>query len=181
MMILNRQVYLDADLDEARLVIPLTRACIDSAGDFIESVNNLSTGDEITVKVDKARKKKSLDANAYCWVLIKELAKKLQIPYLECYTQLIYEGGEYEIFPLKDEAVDTWIEVWKSRGVGWVSEVIGKSKFEGYTNVRSYYGISVYDTKQMARFIDVVIDACKEHHVPTVSPAEIERFKGEWK
>lgn len=180
-MILNRQIYADADYDEVRLVIPVTRPDMTSVSDLVESVNNLSSGDEITVKVAKYRKKKSLDANAYCWVLIKELAKKLQIAYPECYKQLIREGGEYELFPLKDEAVETWIANWQSRGIGWVSEIVGKSKFDGYTNVRSYYGISVYDTKQMARFIDVVIDACKEHGVPTASTTEIERYKSEWK
>lgn len=180
-MKLRRQIYADADYEEVRVVIPFTRADMDSVSDLIESVNNLSSGDEVTLKIAKYRKKKSLDANAYCWVLIKELAKKLQITYPDCYRQLIREGGEYELFPLKDEAVETWIDNWQSRGLGWVSEVVGKSKFDGYTNVRSYYGISVYDTKQMARFIDVVIDACKEHGVPTVSAAEIERYKNEWR
>lgn len=183
-MRLKRKIFAslpELDGDSVYLVIPLERSENDVLRDFLEEHEDLSSGDDIEVKIKKKRKGKSLDANAYCWILIKELSKKLQISYTDCYRQLIREGGEFEVFPVRNEAVNSWINVWESRGLGWVCEDMGASKLDGYTNIRSYYGISVYDTKQMARFIDVVIDACKDNKVPTASKTEIERYKREWK
>lgn len=66
-------------------------------------------------------------------------------------------------------------------GIGWVCEEIGKSKIEGYTNVKAYYGSSTYNSKEMARLIDSIVEDCKLQGIPTDTPEQIAKYKEMWK
>ena len=88
-------------------------------------------------------------------------------------------GGNYEVLPVRDEAVETWIKNWKSRGIGWLCETIGESKLRGYTNVICYYGSSTYDTRQMSRLIELCVNECKAQGIETMTPQELAAMVGE--
>ena len=163
-------------IEENAVGIALVVTPAEEGRELVEKISSL-IDTEVGVEVKKAKKKKSLDQNAYMWTLIKKLAKKLQVPYTEVYMNVIREGGEYEVMPIRDDAVGTWVANWQTRGIGWVCEVLGKSKIEGYTNVKTYYGTSVYDSKQMARLLDIVIDECKAHGIEVLSPVELARMR----
>ena len=55
-----------------------------------------------------------------------------------------------------------------------------ESKLPGCTNVILYYGSSTYDSKQMARLIDNIIQDCKAVGIETATPAEIDAMKARW-
>lgn len=132
-------------------------------------------------ELKEKRKKRSLDANAYFWVLCGKLAAILRLTTEEIYRQYIHSiGNNFEIIPMRDDAVEAWIKIWSDRGVGWICESLGKSKHEGYTNVVCYYGSSVYDTKQMSCLIDMVVDDCKTQGIETATPLEIAKLKARW-
>ena len=105
----------------------------------IEEIEQLQEEDKINVKLKKYRKKRSLDSNAYMWTIAEKIAQKLGVTKLEVYRDAIKEVGECEVLPIKDEAVDTFINAWKHNGQGWLCDIIGKSKLEGYTNITAYY------------------------------------------
>ena len=126
--------------------------------------------------------KRSLDANALFWVLCNKLSAKIRIPTQTIYKQYIRDiGDNFEIIPIRQDAVEQWIKNWQSRGIGWICEDLGTSKLSGYTNVLCYYGSSVYDTAQMSRLIDLVVQDCKDQGIDTATPDEIERIKSLWK
>lgn len=136
---------------------------------------------EIEVGIKKYRRKRSLDANAYCWVLIDKLAAALDLPKEEVYQICIRSiGGVSETVCVKTEAVERLRSGWKHKGIGWVSDTM-PSKIPGCTNVILYYGSSTYDTKQMSALIDAVIEACKDMDIETATPEEIAKYKEEWK
>lgn len=127
------------------------------------------------------REKRSLDANAYFWVLADKLAEKLNSTKEEVYKNYIKDiGGNSGIVCVEDKAVDKLCEVWESRGIGYQTDVF-PSKLKGCTNVVLYYGSSTYDTKQMSRLIDFVVEDCKEQGIETKTPDEIENLKSLWK
>jgi hypothetical protein len=127
------------------------------------------------------RKKRSLDANAYFWLLASKLATKIHVPVKTIYRQYIKDiGDNFEIVPVRNDAKDTWIKNWEDRGIGWICEELGPSKIDGYTNVVCYYGSSVYDTAQMSRLIDLVVQDCKDQGIQTETPEEIEKLKSLW-
>lgn len=127
------------------------------------------------------RERRSLDANAYCWVLLGKLAAVLNLPPEEIYRSMIRDvGGNYEVMPVRNDALDRWRDIWADKGTGWLCEVIGPSKLEGYTNVRNFYGSSVYDKAQMSRLLDIIVQECKAQGIETMPPEELERLMEGW-
>lgn len=132
------------------------------------------------LEIKQHRKKRSLDANAYCWVLIGKLSDKLHIPSDEVYREIIHKVGSYTVVPIRTDAVEKYIEVWQSNGIGWIVDNLGDSKLPGYTNLKCYYGSSAYDTVEMSHLIDEVVYECKEQEIETATPAELALLKEEW-
>lgn len=80
-------------------------------------------------EVKEVKAKRSLDSNAYAWVLLGKLQNELNIPKEEIYRDLIRNIGSYEIVPIRDEAVEKFRKAWSKNGVGWITETM-KSKLE---------------------------------------------------
>ena len=141
---------------------------------ILEFVNTLEDDKEYEVVIDKARKRRSNDANAYYWQLIGQLSAKLNIPPREIYRTHIKDVGDnFEVVPIREDVVDAWINAWESRGLGWRCECIGESKMRNYMNVICYFGSSTYDTKQMSRLIELCVEDCKGYGIETMTPQEI--------
>ena len=127
------------------------------------------------------RKKRSLDANAYAWVLMGKLANKVGLPKEEVYREFVKDvGGNYEILPIRNDAVDKWITNWQTKGIGWVCDILGESKLDGYTNVVTYYGSSTYDSLQMSKLINLIVDECKQQGIETMTSAELALLMDGW-
>lgn len=144
---------------------------------IMEFINTLETDKDYEITIDKEKKRRSNDANAYYWELVGQLSAKLNIPPKEIYRSHIKDvGGNYEIVPIRDDAADFWINAWESKGLGWCSAIIGESKLRGYTNVICFYGSSTYDTRQMSRLIELCVQDCKEQGIDTMTPNEVARL-----
>lgn len=135
--------------------------------------------DKLSIEIKKYRKNRSLDANAYMWVLISKLEEKINISKDIIYKDAIRNIGVYEVIPVKNEAVERFIEAWTKNGLGWVCETT-KSKLEGYTNILAYYGSSTYNTAEMSRLIDFVVQECKQLDIETMSRTELDSLIESW-
>lgn len=166
--------------DRDNLIIPFQKGQVHSLNQIIESVK--STDKEVTVEIKTKYKKRSLDANAYLWVLIGKLGAILYKPDSEIYREYIRDNGVFEIVPIRKDAITRWRQIWESKGLGWVCEDMGSCKnTPGYNNLKCYYGSSTYNTKEMSRLIDAVVKDCKEQGIETLPPDEIERMVTMWK
>lgn len=125
-------------------------------------------GKELNVSVKEYRPKRSLSQNAYMWVLLGQLAEKLSLGSNEIYKDFIRNYGVYEILPIKNEALESFKAKWGKNGLGWFVEEIGKSKLNGYINVIAYYGSSTYNSKEMTRLVDAVIQLCQDFGINTM-------------
>ena len=149
------------------------RLTIDISDDFRERYDKLKDC-EITIEIKKHYTKRSLDANAYAWVLIDKIAAELSLTKEEVYKHAIRGiGGVSEIVCVRNDAVDKLCSGWSRNGLGWQTERI-PSKIDGCTNVILYYGSSTYDKRQMSRLIDSLIQECNQFGIETKSPEEIE-------
>lgn len=117
-------------------------------------------------EIKKVSAKRSLDQNAYMWVLLQRLAEKLNIAKEEVYREIIRDCGQFDVLCIKDNALDRFIEYWGKQGIGWVCDT-DTSKIKGCTNVICYYGTSTYTTEEMKRILDTVIEECKEFNINT--------------
>jgi hypothetical protein len=155
------------------------RLVIELDDDFRQDFAALEDHD-VRVEIKKWRKKRSLDANAYAWVLIEKIAQATGVPKTEVYRKVIREiGGVSEIVCVRTEAVDKFREGWEAHGLGWQTDVM-PSKIEGCTNVVLYYGSSTYDTKQMSALIDSLVQEAQALGIETLPPHEIARLNSLW-
>ncbi len=136
--------------DKGMLVIPC---------DHIEVVEK----ELYSVEVKKKRKSRSTNANAYAWAMIEDLAKVLNIGRIELYKRAIQEAGLCNIVTIPDEAVDKFIEHWKGNGIGWQVEYI--SNAYGFTDLRVFFGSSVYNTTEMVRLIEWLVQECDQQGI----------------
>ena len=127
------------------------------------------------------RKKRSLDANSYAWVLMGKLANKVGLPKEDVYREFVKDvGGNYEILPIRNDAVDKWVSNWQQKGIGWVCDILGESKLDGYTNVITYYGSSTYDSSQMSKLINLIQEGCKQYGIEVMTPCELAILMDGW-
>ena len=130
------------------------------------------------VEIKAYKGKRSLDANAYCWTLLDKLAAVMRIGKVELYRSFVCDiGGNSQTVCVVNKGVEGLRKHWESRGLGWVTETM-KSKIEGCTNVILYYGSSTYDTAQMSRLIQLVVEECQAQGIETMAPDELWKLKG---
>lgn len=164
------------------------RWTMDAAGDWLciqtnkarQVLDTLKDGKAYDVEIKEHREKRSLDSNAYAWLLIDRLAEKLRIPKTEIYRRYIREiGGNNETVCVTAEAADKLRSGWEHNGLGWQTDTMS-SKLPGCVRVVLYYGSSTYDTAQMSRLIDLIVQDCREQGIETLSPEKLAGMMEEW-
>ena len=153
---------------------------INEKNTLIQSLDELSAAEQLSFEMKPYRAKRSLDSNAYAWVLLDKLSEKLRIPKVTIYREIIKDvGGNNETVCVTNGAVKRLCEGWSKNGIGWITETF-PSKLDGCTNVILYYGSSEYDTKQMSQLIDIIVRECKEQGIQTETPNRIAELKSLW-
>ena len=147
--------------------------------DFRETWDELH-GQDVALEVKRYHKRRSLDANAYFWVLVGKLAEKLRQPPIDIYRHYIEQAGVFRAVDISEEAVQTLVHSWGLHGKGWICDVLDYGRHEDTRLVRLYYGSSVYNSKQMSALIDSIVGDCKEQGIETMTPDEIARMKARW-
>lgn len=133
------------------------------------------TGD-LRIIAKKWRNKRSLDSNAYMWKIIEQIAMQLDSTHIEIYEDLIQQYG------LMDRDESGYITVTMRAGID-KSHLPGHWKLDGEHSTidwkvyRRIRGTSEYDTKEMAWFLDRVIEEAKALGIETATPEELERIK----
>lgn len=136
--------------------------------------------DKLNVSFAKQQKKRSLDSNAYAWVLLDKLSAKLLVPKEQLYRHYITEiGGVSDTVCVKTESVNKLRETWQKNGIGWLTTTF-PSATNGFTNVILYYGSSTYDTRQMHRLIELIVQDCKAQGIETMPPDELNALLMAW-
>lgn len=141
---------------------------------------------ELDITIKKHRKRRSLDANAYCWVLCKKLADTLSDSGAlttkdDIYRNAIREIGIYKDFSnLSASDAKTLQTAWEMLGTGWVTEQVDYSQDGSTVTMRCYYGSSQYNTKQMSRLIDYLVQDCQAVGIETKTPAQIAELMSLW-
>lgn len=132
------------------------------------------------IEIKEHREKRSLDANAYFWVLCGQIAAAVGRSKTDVYRSYVTEiGGNYDVVCLTEKAADRFCRTWARFGLGWITERT-KSKLGGCVNIIAYYGSSEYDTAQMSRLIDMAVQDCIALEIETKTPDEIARLVSLW-
>ena len=127
-------------------------------------------------EVKRKYDKRSGRANAYLWQLLSKLAAVLKMKREDVYRSYIPDVGDnFRAVPYANlQQRDLIAELWKRQGLGWVTE-----DTNGF--LLCYYGSSTYDTKQMARLIELIVQDCKEYGIETEPESTVFGWLAKWK
>ncbi len=155
---------------------------VDNPAAARQFVRTAKLGKVYQADLKEYRKKRSLDANALAWVLIDKISSCTGVPAREVYRDIIKDvGGNSYIVQIRYDAAEQYIRHWQSNGAGWIAENIGRCNDNiDFVNIKSYYGSSVYDTKQMSRLIDLIVQECKQLDIETLPPDKLALLKERW-
>lgn len=134
----------------------------------------------IEVIIRNKRKKRSLDANAFCWVLCDEIAKKINSTKEDVYRQHVHDVGVFDFIAIPTKAVPQFTKSWHAKGEGWLTEIFNSCTIPNCTKICCYYGSSTYDSKQMARLIDSLVEEAEALGIPTKTKPELMEMYKEW-
>lgn len=133
----------------------------------------------VNIEIKKFFPKRSKSANDFLWVLLDKIAEKTRIPKSEIYRSAIKEiGGVSTVVCAEDKAVSRLCKGWEKNGIGWQTETL-PSKIPGCTNVILYFGSSTYDTAQMSRLLDLIIQEAEQQGIPTLRD-EADKLLEKW-
>lgn len=146
------------------------RLLFGAESDFNEDIGEILTYEKITLKIAKYRAKRSLDANAYYWVLVTKLAKVLKTSNNELHNRMLCEYGQPWIvgdslhramLPDTDEVAEkvALSAEYHLRPTTQVTTLADGKDYRTYITMR---GSSTYNTEEMSTLIDGLISECKE-------------------
>ena len=139
---------------------------------------------ELSIKVTQYRKHRSLDANAYYWTILSQLAEKLHVskPYLHNimlrkYGQAEYFSGKAAItmLPDTDETIEKIAEMQEAHFAPTSKVVLGKDGIN-YRAYKLLRGSHSYDSREMSELINGLVEDAQDAGIEILTPAEIERM-----
>lgn len=128
--------------------------------------------------------KRSLNANAYCWVLCDKIAKELskdgtvttkEIVYKDAITQI----GSFEPMIIEEKTFENFERIWSRQGLGFIVQEV--SRKDKCIRVNCYYGSSTYNTKEMSLLINLLVELAESLNIETKSENEINSLLEKWK
>lgn len=145
-----------------------------------DMIDELQSIEDMSIVLKQYKKKRSLDANAYLWVLCTKLAEKRECSKEEVYEEMLQhygnlqqdEDGNYILITLKAN-----IDTSKLDGHWKFYKQSDDGRFKSYLMIK---GTSEYDTCEMARFIDMVVRDAEQEGIQTLPPSEIQMMKERW-
>ena len=143
----------------------------------INEIAKLKEFDKLAIKMTKFRKKRSLDSNAYAWVLFTKIAEVVNSSKDEIYEEMLQKYGY--IYQDDDGYITVTVksEVDMSKIDGHWKFYKSNGKFSSYMMIK---GSSQYDSAEMAKFIDHIVQEAKELGIETLTPDELARMNAEW-
>lgn len=145
-----------------------------------ETINELAKCEKLSIILKRFKKKRSLDANAYLWVLCTKIADKIGSSKDEVYEDMI----QHYPLPYEDEeghivvTVASKVDMRKVDGHWLHTKTSKDGKFKCYVMLR---GSSDFDSAEMARFIDKIVYEAKNLGIETLPPDELQRMVTAWK
>ncbi len=122
-------------------------------------------------EIKEYRHKRSRNQNSYCWELIGQIADNMRQSKEEVYLSMLRDYGQSEIVSVRaDIDISGYFKYYEEYGRGQVN---GKE----FIHYKVYKGSSEYDTREMAIFIDGVVQEAQALGIQTLTPTQIAELK----
>lgn len=126
------------------------------------------------------KKKRSNQANKYFWQLLGQLCFELDLDLITEYRKRVKDLGIFRQWTIDKDNLKTFNKMWKEQGIAWFTEIVDIAENDKVV-VNAYYGSSSYNTKQMSKLIDSLVQDCKAVGIETKTIEEINSLLQEGK
>lgn len=125
-------------------------------------------------EIERRRKKRSLDANAFCWKLCTEIANVLRADKESIYIDMLKRYGQSDIVSVLSKVdVKGYFKYYDEFGKGSVN---GKE----FTHYKVYKGSSEFDVREMQILLDGIAEEAKALDIEVISESERALLLSEW-
>ena len=109
------------------------------------------------------------------WLIADEIAKVLHSTKEEVYRKAVGDVCVfYEIEFKSSESMQAFKRIWHSNGTGWLTKSLDE------VTLHAYKGSSKYNTQEMSRLIDYIVEEAKELGIETKPQEEIDALLKSW-
>ena len=164
-----KDLAIDFRTDKATLTLTLNEE--QAAKNLFDDLHEV---EKLSIKIDKYREKRSLNANNYAWKLLTEIGNILRASKEDVYLEMLKRYGQSEIISvLAHIPIKEYVKY---------CEEAGESKLNGklFKHYKVYKGSSEFDTREMSIFLDGVVDEAKGLGIQTETPEQIAKLKSLW-
>ena len=150
---------------------PLVTLEMNERKSALDMVDTLHEYDKLAVKIDRYKEKRSLNANAYAWLLIGKIGNSTRASKEEVYFKMLKDYGQSDLVSvLAHIPVEHYFKYYEEAG----ESTLNGKLFKHY---RVYKGSSEFDTREMSIFIDGIVSEAKNLGIETMTPNEIAKMK----
>ena len=154
---------------------PKLTLAINEKNDLLQGFDDLKDIEKLSIEIKPYREKRSLNANAYAWKLIGEIADIMRASKDEIYIEMLRKYGQSELISVvADVPICHYVKYYDEAGT---SNLNGKL----FKHYRVYKGSSEFDTREMSILIDGIVGEAKELGIQTETPEQIAKMKSLWK
>lgn len=143
----------------------------------INEIEKIKDCERLDIKAAKHREKRSLDSNAYAWVLMQKIAEAVHSDRWSVYIEMLKKySRDFTFVICKENAIDKLKELYRT------CIDLGEVNVNGTQGhqMQVFFGSSTFDSKSMSVFIDGIVSECKELGIETLPPDELERMNAAW-
>ena len=154
---------------------PKLTLVINEKSDLLCGYDDLKDIEKLSIEIKQYREKRSLNANAYAWKLIGEIADIVRASKDEIYLEMLRKYGQSELISvLAHIPVQYYLKYYDEAGESWLNGKLFK-------HYRVYKGSSEFDTREMSILIDGIVGEAKELGIQTETPEQLAKIKSLWK
>lgn len=153
---------------------PKLTLAINERNDFMQGYDELKDCEKLSIEIKPYRPKRSLNANAYAWKLIGDIADVLRANKEDIYFLMLQRYGQSAMI-----SVEAPIPI--SQYVKYCIEA-GESALNGklFKHYKVYKGSSEFDTREMSILIDGIVSEAKGLGIQTEPPHKLAEMKSLW-
>lgn len=129
----------------------------------------------LRIDLKEWRDKRSLDANAYLWLLVTKIAEAVRSDKDSVYLEMLKRYGQGGVVKIPNDKVDLFKRAYKYHEPHEKLSAEEKAQY-----FRFWVGSSEYDSKEMSVLIDGVISDAEELGIPTIPDDELTAMKARW-
>ena len=167
----------ESDIPQITLSLNLSRH--EAQQETAKLKETLQDGKQLAVEIKQHRKKRSLDSNSYCWVLIGKISEVIGMAKDDLYIEMLRRYGQRvpQLISVIDEGVPAIMRATQNH-----CTEVGESELNGklFKHLAILRGSSEYNSKEMSLLIDGIVQDAKELEIETLTPQEISAMNERW-